>query len=38
MSGFPTGDLRLIYITPMLGTHKPRRDNPYQPACFDDFT
>ena len=36
-SGISTGDLNPIYNVPMLGTHKPRRDNPYQPFSFDDF-
>ena len=30
MSGFPTGDLHPIYITPMLGTHKPWRANRHE--------
>jgi hypothetical protein len=36
-SGIPTGDFNPIYNVPMLGTHKPRRDNPYQPPCLHDF-
>ena len=36
-SGIPTGDLNPIYNVPMLGTHKPRRDNHYQPFSFGDF-
>ena len=36
-SGIPTGDLNPIYNVPMLGTHKTRHDNPYQPFCFDDL-
>jgi hypothetical protein len=36
-SGISTGDLNPVYNVPMLGTHKPRRDNHYQPFSFDDF-
>jgi hypothetical protein len=34
---FHTGDLNPFRPVPMLGTHKPRRDNHYQPFSFDDF-
>src|SRR5690606_35507370 len=37
ISGISTGDLNPVYNVPMPGTHKPRRDNPYQPFSFDDF-
>ncbi len=35
MFGFHTGDLNPIWTVPMLGTHKSRHSNPYQPPCLN---